>query len=214
VLADTGLGAQDCRVVEIPHMPLANGVKDYLVECLREAPLAWRKGAVAMTILINAALIGLVYLGWHLDAYPTPYFLIGTSVIAVLDVLVILPFKLWRANKAEIERLKGNYSGARKALWQLRQEGVGLRNDGFSTRTLSSWTSKFEKWRAQVLEQAALLSMDLRHFLGPIDKISEQNNEPLLQFATKDVQLQKSVSVISEMLSRLSEYLNRTAEPR
>jgi hypothetical protein len=110
--------------------------------------------------------------------------------------------------------LKGNYSGARKALWQLRQEGVGLRNDGFSTRTLSSWTSKFEKWRAQVLEQAALLSMDLRHFLGPIDKISEQNNEPLLQFATKDVQLQKSVSVISEMLSRLSEYLNRTAEPR
>ena len=77
-------------------------------------------------------------------------------------------------------------------MWQLREEGVGLRNDGFSTRTLSSWTIKFENWHAQVLEQAALLSMDLRHFLDPIDKISEQNNEPLLQFATKDVQLQRA----------------------
>jgi len=188
---------------------MAYSFKDYLIECLREAPLAWRKGAIAMTILINLVLVGLVYLGWHLDAYPTSYFLIGTAAIALLDVLTIFPFKLWRANKEEIVKLKGNYSGARKRLWELRDEGVKLRNDGLVARALESWTKKFEKWHSQVLEHAAILSMDLRHSLDPIDKISEENRE---RVAVPDPFHQKRVSVISEMLSRLYKYLNKGTE--
>jgi hypothetical protein len=194
---------------------MAYNFKDYLIECLHEAPHAWRKGAIAMTVLINVALVGLVYLGWHLDAYPVSYFLIGTSAIALLDVLIIFPFKLWKANKAEIQRLNGNYSGARKRLWELREEGVKLRNDGILTRAAASWNEKFLKWHSEVLEQAAILSMNLRHSLDPIDKIAAENNEPFSLFAIKnDFMLQKNVSVMSEMLSRLYNYLNRTAEPR
>jgi hypothetical protein len=192
---------------------MAYTFKDYLTECLREAPHAWRKGAIAMTILINAALVGLVYLGWHFDAYPVSYFLIGTSAIALLDVLIIVPFKLWKANKAEIDRLNGNYSGARKRLWQLREEGVKLRNEGFATRTADSWTEKFNRWHAEVLEQAAILSMDLRHSLDPVDKIANENNATPVQFALPTNFIhQTNVRVMSEMLSRLYVFLNKTVQ--
>jgi hypothetical protein len=182
--------------------------RDYVLECVREAPLAWRKGAIAMTIIINLVIFGIIYLGWHLQAYPTTYFLIGTGVIALLDVLIIFPFKLWRANKVEIAALKGKYAGARKELWNLREQGVGIRNDGLTTGMVAPWSKKFEDWHAKVLEQAAILSMDLRHSLDPIDKISPNNNEVV---AVTNPQHQKKVSVMSEMLSRLYEFLNRTA---
>jgi hypothetical protein len=182
--------------------------KDYLIECAQEAPLAWRKGAVAMTVAINVAMLGLIYLGWHLQAYPISYFLIGTGIIALLDVLIIFPFKLWKANKAEIEALKGNYAGARKRLWELREEGVSLRNEGTTTRVVPSWTDKFDKWHAEVLQQSAILSMDLRHSLDPIDKISPESNEKV---GVTNPQHQKAVSVMSEILVRLYKYLNATA---
>src|SRR5262249_32934578 len=132
-----------------------------------EAPLAWRKGAIVMTVIVNLVMFGLIYLGWHLQAYPTTYFLIGTGIIALLDVLIIFPFKLWRANKAEIATLRGNYAGARRELWELREQGVTIRNNGLTTRILPSWTKEFEDWHAKVLKQAAILSMDLRHSLDP-----------------------------------------------
>ena len=50
--------------------------------------------------------------------------------------------------------------------------------------------------------------MDLRHSLDPIDKISPENNEVV---AVPDPRHQKNVSVMSEVLSRLYEFLNRTA---
>jgi len=182
--------------------------KDYVLECVHEAPLAWRKGAIVMTLIINLVMLGLIYLGWHLQAYPTAYFLIGTGIIALLDVLIILPFKLWKANKAEIMTLRGSYTGARKELWELREQGVRIRNDGLTTGMVAPWSKEFGDWHAKVLDQAAILSMDLRHSLDPIDKISPWNNEVV---AVTNPQHQKNVSVVSEMLSRLYEFLNRTA---
>jgi hypothetical protein len=94
----------------------------------------------------------------------------------------------------------------RKALWELREQGVKVRNDGLTTRTLDSWTEKFDEWHAKVLKQAAILSMDLRHSLDPIDKISPECNE---RVAVNNMVHQKNVSVMSEMLIRLYGYLIR-----
>jgi len=185
-------------------------LRQYIIECLREAPVAWRIGAIIMTILINAVMLGLLYLGVHLGTYPTSYFLIGTGIIAALDVIAILPFKLWKANKAEIAKLKGNYAGARKELWLLRDKGVQLRNEGKTTSDLDSWTEKYVRWHSEVLRQASVLSMDLRHSLEPVDKIGSESVETV---ALSVKQHQINVSVMSEMLSRLYAYLNRTAEP-
>src|SRR5262245_49762399 len=81
-------------------------LKEYVIACCCEAPNSWRRGSVAMAMIINIALVGILYLGWHLDAYPTSYFLMGAAVIAALDIVLILPYKLWRANRAEIDRLR------------------------------------------------------------------------------------------------------------
>ena len=69
-------------------------------------PKSWRKGAVVATILINVALFALIYLGWHFDRYPTPWFLGLTTLVAFLDVVLILPYRLYKANRAEIATLK------------------------------------------------------------------------------------------------------------
>ena len=189
---------------------MSDGLRQYILECLREAPVAWRIGAIIMTLLVSAAMLGLLYLGVHLAAYPTSYFLIGTAVIAALDVIVILPFKLWKVNKAEIAKLKGNYAGARKELWILRDKGVQLRNEGKTTSDFNSWTEKYVMWHSEVLKQASVLSMDLRHSLEPVDKIGPESIEGV---ALPITQHQINVSVMSGMLSRLYAYLNRTAEP-
>ena len=189
---------------------MSDGLRQYILECLREAPVAWRIGAIIMTLLVSAAMLGLLYLGVHLAAYPTSYFLIGTAVIAALDVIVILPFKLWKANKAKIAKLKGNYAGARKELWILRDKGVQLRNEGKTTSDFNSWTEKYVMWHSEVLKQASVLSMDLRHSLEPVDKIGPESIEGV---ALPITQHQINVSVMSGMLSRLYAYLNRTAEP-
>jgi hypothetical protein len=63
---------------------------------------------------------------------------------------------------------------------------------------------------SEVLKEASALSMDLRHSLEPVDKIGRQSMEAV---AVPNELHQINVSVMSEMLSRLYEYLNRTAEP-
>jgi len=59
-----------------------------------------------MTLVISLVLMGALLVGWHLDAYPTSVFLVGTGIVAAGDVLVILPYQFWKANKAEIAALK------------------------------------------------------------------------------------------------------------
>jgi hypothetical protein len=183
-----------------------NSFKEYFFECCREAPHAWRRAAVITTIVINLIMVGLVFLGWHLAAYPTAYFLGLTALLALLQVLIVLPFKLWQAQRLELDALRGRYTGARRELWQLREVGVQLRNEGKITRVVPSWTEKFDAWHTRILEQAAILSMDLRHALDPVDKIAPESNE---QVAVVDAYHQKNVSVMSEILSRLYKYLSR-----
>jgi hypothetical protein len=80
--------------------------RTYIAECYGQAPHAWRRGAVVMTVIINVVLLGALLLGSQFTQYPTAYFLIGTAVVAALDVLIILPYRLWTANRAEIASLK------------------------------------------------------------------------------------------------------------
>ena len=106
-------------IIGLMHLRLESkdtvaGIKAYILECCRQAPLSWRRGAVVMTILISLALIGGLALGWHQAAYPTSIFLMGTAAITAFDVLAIFPYQLWKANMTEIvalrERLKPKVS--------------------------------------------------------------------------------------------------------
>ncbi len=81
-------------------------LRNYLRECFRQAPHSWRKGAVVMTLLISGGIFVGLFLGWHLNAYPTSYFLGGTALIAAFDVFAILPFQLWKTDQQRIAELE------------------------------------------------------------------------------------------------------------
>jgi len=185
---------------------MAEGLKDYIVECFRQAPSAYRRGAIVATILANAFVAVALYLGWHLNSFTALQLASAAVVIAGLEISLLLPYRLWKSNKAEIAALKEQYAGARKELWLLREQGVNLRNDGKTTRLVAPWTQRFQEWHTRVLEQASLLSMDLRHALDPVDKIAAENVE---QVAVAETSHQINVSVMSEILARLYLHLSR-----
>ena len=85
---------------------MSTDLKRYLWACWGQALLSWRKGAVIMTVLISTVFIGGLYLGWHFNAYPTSYFLVGTGAITAFDVLAIFPYQLWKADSARIRELE------------------------------------------------------------------------------------------------------------
>jgi|1186.fasta_scaffold22578_3 hypothetical protein len=84
---------------------MAVGFKDYLWECLSEAPSAFRRGVIAVTILANIAIVGGLYLGWHLNAFSTFQLWSAAAAVAALEVVLILPYRLWKSNKATIRDL-------------------------------------------------------------------------------------------------------------
>jgi hypothetical protein len=100
--------------------------------------------------------------------------------------------------------LQAERSEDRQALWMLREEGVQLRNRGISTYATANWEKDFKRWHAAVLALAARVSMDLRHSLDPLDKLSMEPVQCLIP------QHQINVSVASEMLKRIKDYLVNT----
>lgn len=84
---------------------MAGGFGDYLAECLGEVPSAFRRGMIVVTILANILVVAALYLGWHLNAFTALQLASAGVLIAVLEVLVIFPYRLWKANKSNIAEL-------------------------------------------------------------------------------------------------------------
>jgi hypothetical protein len=68
--------------------------KNYVFECFREAPNSWRKGTVAMTVLLNVVLLGFVY-AHKRDGRRAVNALISCTAICALKIcsrLVLCPY--------------------------------------------------------------------------------------------------------------------------
>jgi hypothetical protein len=172
---------------------------------------------------MGAAIVGAVIVWWGTQGGTTSDLILRAITTAAvlgllpgvyLSKLAVAPAKMDKEVHNTIADLtrqlddRENRQKVRAALWALREEGVEIRNDGLTTRVINSWNEKFEQWHARVLEQAGALSMDLRHSLDPIDKISPESNE---RVAVDSASHQKNVSVMSEILSRLYKHLDRTS---
>ena len=170
---------------------------------------------------IGGAVIGVVVVWWWTEGGTTNELIFRTiGTVAILGFfpgvylwkLAVAPAKMDKEAHDVVADLtrqlddREKRQKARAALWELREEGVTIRNDGLTTRVINSWNEKFQQWHARVLEQAGNLSDDLRHSLDPIDKISPESNE---RVAVDSASHQKNVSVMSEMLSRLYKHLDR-----
>jgi hypothetical protein len=81
------------------------GIKEYTAALSQEVLPAFRRGVIAVTILAYLVIVGaFVFLGWHLN-FTTLQLWTGALLIAGLEVLIVLPYRLWKSNRAIIEEL-------------------------------------------------------------------------------------------------------------
>jgi hypothetical protein len=103
------------------------GFKNYVWECLQDAPSAYRRGAIAVTILANVVIALGLYLGWHLNAFTALQLSTAAVAIAALELVLMLPYRLWKSNKAEIAALRTQ--GAPFPDWKIRELFYHFRPD-------------------------------------------------------------------------------------
>ena len=92
----------------------------------------------------------------------------------------------------------------RDQLITLRADGVHLRNENIPTKgMLSVWRDRYEIWHLRVLQTAKRLDPELRHKLWPLNTVQSRNlGTPV------DGEHQQELNIISEILSRIENYLN------
>src|SRR5262249_9550523 len=92
----------------------------------------------------------------------------------------IVPQEYYYRQSERADRLENGQKQAKEKLWELRETGVALRNNGRELRDeaeVAEWTKEFEAWYKALLENASIYSSDLRHALDPLDKIALENRE-------------------------------------
>jgi hypothetical protein len=100
-----------------------NDLKNYIGACLAEAPNAFRRGIVAVTALANIALLVALLVGWHLQAITALQISTVAIVIAALEIVLILPYRLWKANVAEIASLENRLTPKLKLSFDMNDPG-------------------------------------------------------------------------------------------
>jgi hypothetical protein len=186
---------------------MGSNFRTYIAECFKQAPQSWRKGAVVMTAIITVALFLALLIGWRLDAYPTAWFLVGTGAIAAFDVLVVLPYQLWKANRAEIGTLRG-ILGRRTELAEigkLRRKLVVLRvemtRDQEGNKTEEGWDREFGAVAAEITEK-------IRGFAGDAEAdIYDARGNITRRFGPGLPPHQRVIDIIVHDLDRLREFI-------
>ena len=98
---------------------MAPNIKGCLWALAQEVLPAFRRGVVAVTALAYILLAGAYILVGGSFALSTFQLWTGALVIAIAEVLVVLPYRLWKANVTEINTLKSiDYTGPD---WTIRE---------------------------------------------------------------------------------------------
>jgi hypothetical protein len=90
-------------------------------------------------------------------------------------------------------------------LWQLRNEGVIVRNRRITADEAPTWTIDYERWRLRILQVAGELSPNLRRDLEVLDRMGDvpAGFNPVSGSHLRDAR------IISEITLRLANYLRR-----
>lgn len=86
-------------------------VRDYFRELFARAPEAWRRGSLIMSIVIWLIVIVALWYGYSLEKYPTSVFLAGVTAWTLFELAIVLPFQLFKSQKAKIAELEEKLSG-------------------------------------------------------------------------------------------------------
>jgi hypothetical protein len=87
-------------------------LKSYIAALAAEVLPAFRRGVLAMTALAYILIVGAYILVGGNFALSTFQLWTGALAIAIAEVLIVLPYRLWKSNVTEINALKAiDYSG-------------------------------------------------------------------------------------------------------
>lgn len=130
---------------------------------------------------------------------------VGSLVIGALTA----PYWLYRKleNEKNLLAAKLNNRDARQKsiarLWHLRAEGVEHRNKAIGPSDETAWIKDFENWRARVLADAGVISLNLQAWLTTLDRVRPGPNlAPPVSNAHSSCR-----GNMSEILFRLQEFL-------
>jgi hypothetical protein len=133
---------------------MSPNIKGYLLALIQEVLPAFRRGVIAVTALAYVILAGAYFLVGHTFSLSTFQLWTGALAIAVVEIMVVFPYRLWKANVTELNALKSvDYSGPdwtiRELFYHIMPEGltktdnhekVGLDvMDKLSTSQLTAW---------------------------------------------------------------------------
>jgi hypothetical protein len=125
-------------------------VKDYLRALAREMLPAFRRGVIVVTGAAYVLFVATyLILGWHLSL-STLQLWTGALGIAALEVIVVLPYRLWKANMVRIAELENELSDTGAGPdWTIRELFYHIRPDDLTDRDI------YERVGLQVLDKLA-----------------------------------------------------------
>jgi hypothetical protein len=107
-------------------------IKGYISALAQEVLPAFRRGVIAVTALAYIILVGTYLLIGGTFALSTLQLWTGALVIAIAEVLIVLPYRLWKANVAEINALRAiDYTGPD---WTIRELFYHIMPDDLTER--------------------------------------------------------------------------------
>jgi hypothetical protein len=175
----------------------------------------WLRRTSRGKIGVAASVSGLLALGvepvagmFGLDTGWVPAILFGGAFVVVVFVgLVHAPYEMFNELEAERDKLKDQLfnrerrQAAIARLWQLRADGVKLRNETPTDEAV--WTAAYEQWRNQVLVDARIISANLASWLETLDRM----RPPPKNYPSISAYHDHYRHVMSEMLARMEEFL-------
>ena len=178
--------------------------------------------ATVTKLLWIGGMLGVMWLFGAVDLAISKLGELGATGLGLVVVFAVL--FIWNVPRAaaaiqreadeEIDSLrrqlddKEERQAAINALWQLRKEGVALRNERIPTDDFfAAWTGRVNDWNSRVLTRAEKANPNLRGYLETLDQLRQAPTLPSL-----GPEHTHQIRVMSEILQRLEAYLRRDLE--
>lgn len=191
-------------------------MRDFYKECLRRA---WRgKFLVIESISGFMTLVGIPIAAYweapqqYMNWLPLAFFLVvfvGTLFIGFITAPYCIARELEQGNEKlqlQIENKEARQNAIDK-LWQLRSEGISLRNKepSYDNLAIRAWVLEIRQWREKVLLEAGKVNVNLKCYLERLDHTCPVPGG-IIPFPG-DHELH--VRIASKILLRLEEYLKK-----
>lgn len=187
--------------------------REFYQECFRRA----REGKLFWAEAVSG-LLALVMIPVGLWIWPTaqgtmnwaPLGIFATVFVATVIVgLIIAPYSMYRdvetRNNVLEKRLfdKEARQNAISKLWELRAEGVQIRNESVPAGDTADWEARYNDWRERVYGEAGKISSILEAWLRTLDQVRPGPNLG----TAASVDHLRDRGNMSEILLRMQEFL-------